>query len=145
MRRSEYITEKRDFGDLTAGVLMEQDILSCKTDDSARHIASQLTKYSIGSLPVVDDQGRLVGLVSEFDVLKVLMDGRKPEEIKAEAVMTKSLKVVQEDTPVMDVIKLLETEHLIRVPVLKDGKLVGIVARRDVLFGYIKATALYWP
>jgi CBS domain-containing protein len=145
MRRSEYITEKRDFDKITAGVLMEQDVLACKTDDSARHIASQLTKYSIGSLPVVDDQNQLVGLVSEFDVLKVLLDGRKPEEINAGEIMTRDLKVVQEDTSVMDVINLLEKEHLIRVPVLKDGKLVGIVARRDVLFGYIKATALYWP
>jgi CBS domain-containing protein len=53
--------------------------------------------------------------------------------------------VAQEDTPVDAIIRLLETEHLIRVPVIRDGRLVGIVARRDILFGYIKSTATYWP
>jgi CBS domain-containing protein len=128
---------------------MEQEVVSCLPDDSGRYIASQLTKFNFGSLPVVDDGGTLVGLVSEFDLLKVLMNGRKLEEVKAKEIMSQDVKVVYEDTPVDEIIRLLEKEHLIRVPVVrpivKDAKLVGIVARRDILFGYIKATATYWP
>jgi CBS domain-containing protein len=125
---------------------MEQEVVSCLPDDSGRYIASQLTKFNFGSLPVVDDGGSLVGLVSEFDLLKVLMNGRKLEEVKAGEIMTRDVKVVSEETPVYEIIRLLEKEHLIRVPVVKNGgKLVGIVARRDILFGYIKATATYWP
>jgi CBS domain-containing protein len=145
MRRSDYITEKRDFNGLTAAVLMEQDVLSCRVEDTGRHLASQLTKYSIGSLPIVDGGGMLVGLVSEFDLLKVLMEGQQLEKVKAGDIMTQELKVVNEETPVKEIIEILEKGHLIRVPVVKDGKLVGIVARRDVLFGYIKSTAEYWP
>ena len=145
MRRTEYLTEKRDFRVLTAGVLMEDSVVSCQSTDSGRHLASQLDKFCIGCVPIVNDQGALVGLVSEFDLLKVLMEGRELNTVRAEDIMTRDLKVVQEDTPVEEVIRILETNHLIRVPVLKEGKLTGILARRDVLFGYIKATAHYWP
>jgi CBS domain-containing protein len=149
MRRTEFLTEKHEFHELKAELLMEQKVISCLPDDSGRHIASQLTKFNFGSLPVVDDGGILVGLVSEFDLLKVLMNGRKLEDVKAKEIMSKDIKVVYEDTPVDEIIRLLEKEHLLRVPVVrpvvKDAKLVGIVARRDVLFAYIKATANYWP
>jgi CBS domain-containing protein len=139
------MTENRAFHQLTAGVLMEQEVVSCRPSDSGRYIASQLTKLNFGSLPVVSDEGTLVGLVSEFDLLKVLMNGRKLETVTAEEIMAGKVTVVQEDTPVDGIIRLLETGHLIRVPVVRDGKLVGIVARRDILFGYIKSTATYWP
>lgn len=145
MKRTEFLTEKRAFHELTAAVLMEQDVVSCRPTDSGRHIASQLTKFNIGSLPVVDENGILIGLVTEFDLLKVLMEGRELKAVRAEEIMIRDLKVVQEDTSVDEAIRLLETEHLIRMPVVKNGKLIGIVARRDILFGYIKATAQYWP
>jgi len=45
----------------------------------------------------------------------------------------------------MQLIHLLQERHLIRVPVVKDQKLVGMVARRDVVFAYVKARAIYWP
>jgi CBS domain-containing protein len=124
---------------------MEQEVVSCRPSDSGRYIASQLTKFNFGSLPVVNDDGILVGLVSEFDLLKALMEGRDLEMVRAEEIMTQKVTVAQEDTPVDAIIRLLETEHLIRVPVIRDGRLVGIVARRDILFGYIKSTATYWP
>ena len=145
MRRSEYLTEKRDFHKMPASLLMEQEVKFCKPSDSARHIASQLTKFNFGSLPVVEDGGMLLGLVSEFDLLNVLMKGRDPKDVRAEEIMTRDVKFVREDTPVDEIVRLLETDHLIRVPVVRDGKLVGIVARRDILFGYIKSTAEYWP
>lgn len=145
MRRTEFFTEKRPFHELTAQVLMEEKVVSCLPGDSGRYIASQMTKFNVGSLPVVDDGGTLVGLVSEFDLLKVLMNGRTLEEVTAEEVMSREIKAVQEDTPVDEIIRILETEHLIRVPVVREGKLVGIVTRRDILFGYIKSTATYWP
>ncbi len=55
--------------------------------------------------------------------------------------MTKETITVTEDTPIMDVIKLLEDRHLIRVPVVNGKRLVGILARRDILLCHLKATA----
>lgn len=145
MKRSEYLTEKRDFHKLPASLLMEQDVRFCRPSDSARHVASELSKFNIGSLPVVDDEGMLVGLVSEFDLLGILMKGQELKDVRAEQIMSRDVKFVHEEMPADEIIRLLETDHLIRVPVVKDGKLAGIVARRDILFGYIKSTAKYWP
>ncbi len=93
----------------------------------------------------MDQTDKVVGIVTEFDLLKVLMRGRELNSVEAGEVMSKGLKVVQEDTPLADAIRTFETEYLIRMPVVNEGKLVGMLARRDVLFGYIKATNQYWP
>jgi CBS domain-containing protein len=147
MRAAEYMTEKRDFHKLPASVLMEREVKTCKLSDSGRTIALQLTQFHMGSLPVVDEKGLLVGLVSEFDLLRILqkLEGRELKDVQAKEIMSQKVKFIQEDTPVDEIIRLLEADHLIRVPVVKDGKVTGVVARRDILFGYIKATAEYWP
>lgn len=144
MRLAEFFTEKRKFHALTACALMERELATCRPADSGRSIASKLAELNIGSLPVVDEHGLLVGLVSEFDLLRVLMEGKDLRTVRAEEIMSRELKAVNEDTPVDEAIRLLETNHLIRVPVVKDGRLVGIVARRDILFGYIKCTDTFW-
>ena len=145
MRRTEYLTEKREFHKIPVTLLMEREVKSCLASDTGRHVALQLTQFNIGSLPVVDDKGLLVGFVTEFDLLDILLKDKELKDVRAEEIMTRDVKSVREDTPVDEVIRLLENDHLIRVPVVKDGKLVGIVARRDILFGYIKSTADYWP
>lgn len=145
MRRIEFPSEQREFRRLTATLLMERNVITCRPSDTARHVASELIASNFGMLPVVKERGFLVGLVSEFDLLKVLMEGRDLDTVRAEEIMTRQITTVQEDTPVDEVIRLLEREHLIRVPVVLDGKLMGIVARRDILFGYLKTTAPNWP
>ena len=60
-------------------------------------------------------------------------------------IMTKEVVTTTEDTLSMNLIHLLQERHLIRVPVVREGKLIGMVARRDVVFAYVKARAIYWP
>lgn len=145
MRRTDYLTEKRPFHKLPASLVMEQEVKSCRASDTCRDITLKLTQHDIGSLPVVDEKGMLVGLVTEFDLLDILLKDKELKDVRAEQIMTRDVKFIREDTSVDEIIRLLENDHLIRVPVVKDGKLTGIVARRDILFGYIKSTAEYWP
>lgn len=145
MRRTEYFVQQTEFDTLTAATLMEREVITCKPDDSCRHAASQMTKHNIGSLPVVDADGWLVGIVSEFDLLQLLRKGEDPRALRVEQAMSREVRFVSESTTADKIIDLLQGEHLIRVPVLRDGRLVGIVARLDLLLGYIKATAKYWP
>jgi CBS domain-containing protein len=100
--------------------------------------AYQLTASNFGALPVVKPRGILAGLVSEFDLLRVLMEGRELDSVRAEEIMTREITTVKESTPVDDVIRLMEKKHLIRVPVVAEGKLVGMLARRDILYGALK-------
>lgn len=145
MKRTEFLSARQEFKTMPAELFMEGNVVSISPEDTCRHAASQMTKGSFGSLPVVDDKNHFLGIVSEYDLLNLLKEDKILGEVPVSEVMTKEVKVVQADTPADDICELLQTWHLIRVPVVKDGRLVGIVARRDILFGYIKATAKYWP
>jgi CBS domain-containing protein len=68
------------------------------------------------------------------------MEGKDVKDITANNIMTKDAVNVSEETNSVEIINILETKHLIRVPVVNNNKLVGIVARRDVLFAFIQAT-----
>ena len=87
----------------------------------------------------------LRGLVTEFDHLKAVEQDRDLRNVPVTEIMTREVVTATEDMPLMNLIHLFQERHLIRVPVVKDHKLVGMVARRDVVFGYVKARATYWP
>ena len=141
MKRSEYMLGGEDVNKLTAGQAMENRVKYCHSSTPWRSISSVLVDRGYGSLPVVDDQMNLIGIVSEYDLLEALLEKRDEKTLKAEDIMTKNPITVNEDTPIFDVIKILEDPKLIRVPVTKESKLVGILTRRDLLFCYLQATA----
>ena len=128
------------FGHLTVGNIMEADVQSAAKDTKAEMLAS-LMMEGFGSVPIVDDQNKLVGIVSEFDLLAALRKGKKLEDVMAGDILTANPISVTKDTDVMTLVDVLQNNHLIRVPVLDNqGKLIGIVARRDLLRGYLQAS-----
>ena len=145
MRAAEYFYNASDPKTLTARQVMEDAVFTVSPDTKGTRIAEILTEGSFGSVPVVDEDRTLVGLVSEFDLLRVMDQGKDLRQVTASEMMTRDVVTATEQTLVPDVVKLLQKHHLIRVPVVENKKLVGVVARCDVVFGYVKATANYWP
>ena len=147
MRLAEYMAKACDPKTLTVHQIMEDAVFTCTPGTAGVTVAQVLTERNFGSVPVVMEDKTLVGLISEFDLLKAMTDGKDLRKITAGDIMTpqEKLVTVTEETPVLDLIKILQERHLIRVPVVKGKTLVGIVARRDVVFGYVKALARYWP
>ena len=141
MKRSEFMLGGTDINCLKAGQAMEDRVRCCHPDTPWKDIATAMVEGGCGSLPVVDNEKELLGIVSEYDLLKVLGAGKDIKDIKTEDIMTKSAITVNEDTPINEVMKTLEDKHLIRVPVVKGSKLVGILTRRDVLSCFLKASA----
>jgi CBS domain-containing protein len=141
MKRSEFMLGGEDVKKIKACQVMESSVRYCYPTTSWREIASALVDGGYGSLPVIDSEKNLVGIVSEYDLLSVLNKSRDEKKITAQDIMTKKTITVTEDTLMMDVIKLLEDKHLIRVPVVNGKKLVGILARRDLLLCHLRATA----
>jgi len=83
--------------------------------------------------------------VSEFDLLRAITEGKELSKVTAGDIMTKGAISVTQETPAMEIIQLLQSKHLIRVAVVDaEGKLVGVVSRRDILEGYIRATKPIW-
>ena len=94
-----------------------------------------------GSVPIVDDNNKLLGIVSEFDLLASLRRGKVLEDVTAGDILTANPISVTKDTDVMTLVDVLQNNHLIRVPVLDNvGKLIGIVSRRDLLRGYLQSS-----
>lgn len=141
MRRTEALIERRDFHHLTAGTMMEREVVVCHPTDTVRMIALRLTVDELGSLPVVDERGRLLGLVSEWDLLRAIREGLDLNVITAHEIMTPDPKTVSIDASFSEVARLLRDEHLIRVPVTQGDELAGILSRRDLLYGYLQATS----
>ena len=129
------------FGRLTAENLMEKKVQSEKQDAKAELLATEMME-GFGSVPIIDQDNRLVGIVSEFDLLKAVRKGKTLREITAGDIMTPSPVSVTQHTDVLTVIDVLQNNHLIRVPVVDStGKLIGILARRDILRGYLQSAS----
>ena len=89
-------------------------------------------------LPVVDDKGKVVGVVSEFDLLKAIKEGKKLEQITAEDIMSKKPICVTENTTVEEIIDLMMKHNIIRVPVVRNDNLVGVISRCDILSNIVE-------
>jgi CBS domain-containing protein len=128
------------FGKLTVGAIMEKQVQSAEKNTKAEMIASYMME-GFGSVPIVDENNKLVGIVSEFDLLAALRKGKKLQDVAAEEILTANPVSVTQDTDVVTLMDVLQNNHLIRVPVLDNvGKLIGIVARRDLLRGYLQTS-----
>ena len=145
MRKAAYFTRTRDPQTLTVRQVMEDAVFTVSPQAKGSVIADLLAERNFGSVPVVEEDRTLVGLVSEFDLLRVMDEGKDLGQLTATDIMTRNVVTVTEEMPVKDVVHLLQERHLLRVPVLKGKTLVGVVARRDIVFGYVRATANYWP
>ncbi|MBD3898305.1 CBS domain-containing protein [Halomonas sp. ML-15] len=141
--------------------VMTQDVISVSVDTEVREIAGLLLENRISAVPVVGAQDQVLGIVSEGDLMRRVETGTerrsswwlanlfsgaqsageyvKSHGRKAGEIMTPDPVTIAEDTPLDEVAKLLEKHHIKRVPVVRDGRLVGIVSRANLLHGLAMA------
>jgi CBS domain-containing protein len=134
---------------------MTADVVAVGPETHVEEIARLLLQHRISAVPVIDAAGRLLGMVSEGDLmlrpeagtarrrpwwLEMLSDSAvlardfvKTRGHRAADVMTRGAVTVGEDTPIEEVAGLLERREVKRVPVVRDGRVVGIVSRADLV------------
>jgi CBS domain-containing protein len=144
MRLAQYFEHGYDPKTLTVRQVMEGAVFTVSPDTKGITIAEAMTKRNFGTVPVVEQDSTLVDLVSEFDLLRAIDEERDLCHITAEDLMTRDVVTVTEEMLVKDLIKLLQERHLIRATVVKGKTLVGIVSRRDAVFGYVKVMSRHW-
>jgi CBS domain-containing protein len=144
MRAAEHFVNARDPKTLTVRQVMEPAVVTVSPETKGSAIAEIMTDGNFGTVPVVKEESTLVGLVSEFDLLRVIEEGKDLRQVTAEEIMTRNVVTVTEETLVKDLIHLFQERHLIRAPVVRGKTLVGIASRRDAVFGYVQATAKHW-
>ena len=84
-------------------------------------------------VPILEGNGQLAGIVTELDLLRTIRDRKSLDHSSAGDIMTRNVVTVDVNTPIEDIMEILESERILRVPVMDDGKMVGIVSRPDLL------------
>jgi len=140
---------------MRAKEIMTKRVRTVRADTTVRDIARAMLKQRVSALPVIDAKGRILGMVSEGDLLRRGETGTekrrswwlelvtdpatsareyaKSHGQHARDVMTRTVVTVTPDTDLAKVADILEQWNIKRVPVVKGERLVGIVSRRDLL------------
>lgn len=141
----------------TAGDLMTRDVAVVHPETSLLLAVRLMAQRRISGMPVVDDDGAIVGMLTEGDLLRwhdsytdrqarwldmladgldlapTFLEGIREQNCRVKSVMASGAMTVTEDTPAREIAHLLHERNIKRVPVLRDGRLVGIVARSDLV------------
>lgn len=111
---------------------MTSEIVTLKSQTLVEEAMRTLLRCKISGAPVIDDDGKLIGIISEFQLLAVLYDG-KCKQAPVEQFMSRDVITVGPDTPLERVADLFVLHRIRRVPVVEDDRVIGILSRRDLL------------
>jgi CBS domain-containing protein len=124
---------------MKASDIMRRPVVAATPTATARDVGIQLLMGEFSGVPVAQSDGSVVGVVTELDLIRaVLRAGKALETTLAQDIMTRDVTTVDAETPLEEIMKVLEEKNIIRVPVTDKGKLVGIISRSDVLRAMIE-------
>jgi CBS domain-containing protein len=106
--------------------IMTKDVITVSPTATVRNLAMTLIKNQISGAPVAGKNGKIIGVVSEADIV-----AKKGKDVKT--IMTKNIISVTEDTAVEDIARLMTTHRIKRLPVMRGQNVVGIVSRADIV------------
>lgn len=154
-------------GQLKVSDIMTTQVISLLGTDTLKDATITLAVDNLSGAPVVDEENRLIGILSECDILKVIMDHEanlenpvlhllafpmdakiddpqlkaaadKISQIKVADIMIPDVITTSPNAEIIDVLRLMIDKDVNRVPVLEKGVLVGIVTRGDIIFSIYK-------
>ena len=109
-------------------------VVTCRADDTIQLVIGLLDRHKIGALPVTDGDGRLVGVISERDVIHALAANQGDVRArKASELMTRDVVTCTRATAVKDAARLMDTRHIRHLPVMEGSRVVDMVSLRDVV------------
>ena len=121
----------------TVGEIMLTNHLATTEETSAHAVAMHLLHAGHQGLPVLDRVGRVVGKVTEINLLRALKDGRELKLTRVKEIMAPAPPVVSAETPLEAAMEIMEAHRLIRLPVMRDNRFVGSVTRHDLLRAWL--------
>ena len=119
--------------DLKASDVMVRPVVSAKPHASARDVTLQVLSGLYSGMPVTDEEGGVIGIITEIDLLQAVMDGKDLVKTTADDIMAKDPITADKDTPIVELTKIMSEKDVIRIPITDNGRLCGIVARCDIL------------
>jgi CBS domain-containing protein len=113
--------------------IMTKNVVCVKSDTPLPEALEFLERHNISGLPVVADDMSLIGILSEKDVLRFFYDETDLKNKTVGEYMTQPAISFEEDDDLLHVCTCLENHFIRRLPVTKEGKLTGVVSRRDII------------
>jgi CBS domain-containing protein len=119
--------------------IMTKDVITIDVNKSVFEAAQLMTSKSLGALIIVD-RGLPVGIITERDIVRRIVAKRTSVDLKVAEVMTKTLITVDPETSLKEAARIMSTNKIRRLPVLKQGQLAGIVVASDFVRNVGKKT-----
>jgi CBS domain-containing protein len=124
---------------LMAGIVLVRDIMSkdvrvVRSDTTVKEVVATMNKFNIGSIIIVQGD-RPVGIITERDILRRLVEPcLAPETLTARHLMTSPVITISETASIEETAKLMARKKIKKLPVMNNGKIVGIVSYTDIVF-----------
>ena len=113
--------------------VMKTQVISAQKWTSAKEIASQLVSGRFSGMPVIDEEERVIGVITEHDLLDKVREGKDLGELTVENVMQKNPLTVDINTPLGDILDVMFENGILRIPVTDGLRLVGVISRSSIL------------
>ncbi len=117
---------------VAAKILMTRPVICVREDTPVDEVMHVLLRHHISGVPVVDEKDRLVGMISELDLLHMLQE-QEQEQIGIKNFVSREVISVPEDASIFEIAEIFLARRVRRLPVVTDGKVVGIISRRDLI------------
>jgi CBS domain-containing protein len=119
--------------ELRAETIMVKAVFFTKESTAAKDILHVLLSAQITGMPVTDSEDNVVGVITEFDLLKALQSGKDLWDKAVWELMTKGAITADVSATASEIVNIMTEKNIHRLPITREGKLVGIVARPDIL------------
>lgn len=117
--------------------IMHSDIIKLKSEDTLSKALEIMNENKINGAPVVDDDGKLVGMIVKADIYRFLMEEGHYETCPVDWVMTKEVITSSAEEDILDIAKLLRQKDIIAVPIVDKEIIVGIITIEDIMDYFI--------
>lgn len=119
--------------ELAAKDVIKIPVISAMKRTSARGSALQMVSGHFSGMPVIDEEERVIGVITEHDLLDQIREGKDLEKLTVEDVMQKNPITVDINAPLSDVLDIMLENGILRIPVTDGLRLVGIISRSAIL------------
>ena len=115
---------------------MSIDIEAAKENATVTEIGTRLILRAINGMPIIDDDGKVIGILTIIDILRAIRDNKDIDALKANDIMTKNPIVIEQGTDILEIIDIMDKKGIEMVPVIEaenDNRIIGIVSRKDII------------
>ena len=111
--------------------VMNSDVKTIESGDSVLDAAVRMIEFRIGCLVIVK-QAKLMGIITDSDILEKVAEDKKPSGVLVKQVMTRKLVMIDDDSDISEAAELMEKNHIKKLPVISGKNLVGIFTVADL-------------